>query len=108
MFIFSTSKMQNDVQVLGVAHLELHNIFASLDFFYRGSTLPSCTKEEVLDLMDLLRLQQQVEYDLRMAHTINHLDSREHVRENRYQLRKHACVNMRENSNKLLPPSQKE
>jgi hypothetical protein len=47
-------------KVLGVTHLELHNIFASLDF-YRGSTLPSCSKEEVLDLMDLLGLQQQVE-----------------------------------------------
>jgi hypothetical protein len=58
-------------QVLGVAHLELHEIFASLDF-HRGSTLPSCSKEEVLDLMDLLRLQQQVECNQRMAHTSNH------------------------------------
>ena len=46
------------VQVLGAAHLELHNIFAPLDF-HRASILPYSSKEEVLDLMDLLRLKQQ-------------------------------------------------
>jgi hypothetical protein len=65
-------------QVLGVAHLELQEIFASLDF-HRGSILPSSSLPEVLDLMDLLRLQQQEEYDQRMAHTSNHSDNRVQV-----------------------------
>jgi hypothetical protein len=49
MFIFSTSKMQNDVQVLRVAHLELHNIFASLDFFTEGAPfLPAVRRKSLI------------------------------------------------------------
>jgi hypothetical protein len=45
------------VLVLRAAHFELDNIFASLDF-HRACILPPSSKEEVLDLMDLLRLHQ--------------------------------------------------
>jgi hypothetical protein len=45
------------VQVLGAAHLELDNILAPLDLHGTG-ILPPCSEEEVLDLVDLLRLQR--------------------------------------------------
>ena len=51
------------VQVLGAAHLELDNIFASLDF-HSACILPPSSKEEVLDLMDLLRLQSNLFHKL--------------------------------------------
>lgn len=44
------------VQVLGAAHLELDNILAPLDL-HRTGILPPRSEKEVLDLMDLLRLQ---------------------------------------------------
>jgi hypothetical protein len=44
------------VQVLGAAHLELDNILAPLDLHWAG-ILPPRGEEEVLNLMDLLRLQ---------------------------------------------------
>jgi hypothetical protein len=48
------------VQVLGAAHLELDNILAPLDL-HGTSILPPRSEKEVLDLMDLLRLQRQKE-----------------------------------------------
>jgi hypothetical protein len=45
------------VQVLGAAHLELDNILAPLDL-HRTGILPPRSEKEVLDLMDLLRLQK--------------------------------------------------
>lgn len=44
------------VEVLGAPNFELHGILAPLDF-HRAGILPSCSKEEILDLMDLLRLR---------------------------------------------------
>lgn len=44
------------VKVLGAPNLELHHILASLDF-HRTCILPSRSKKEVLDLMNLLRLK---------------------------------------------------
>jgi hypothetical protein len=67
------------VQVLGAAHLELDNILAPLNL-HRTSILPPGGEKEVLDLMDLFRLQRQketitkVEQRYRMAiHYINNM-----------------------------------
>ena len=47
------------VQVLEAAHLELDNILASLDL-HRMGNLPTHAEKEVLDLVDLLRLQSDL------------------------------------------------
>jgi hypothetical protein len=44
------------VQVLGAADLELDNILAPLDLHWSG-ILPPRGEKEILDLVDLLRLQ---------------------------------------------------
>ena len=51
------------VQVLGAAHLELDNILAPLDL-HRPGILPPRGEKEVLDLMDLLRLQSDLFHKL--------------------------------------------
>jgi len=51
------------VQVLGAAHLEFDNILAPLDL-HRPGILPPRGEKEVLDLMDLLRLQSDLFYKL--------------------------------------------
>ena len=47
------------VQVLEAAHLELDNILAPLDL-HRMGNLPTRVEKEVLDLVDLLRLQSDL------------------------------------------------
>ena len=47
------------VQVLEAAHLELDNILTPLDL-HRMGNLPTRTEKEVLDLVDLLRLQSDL------------------------------------------------
>jgi len=47
------------VQVLEAAHLELDNILAPLDL-HRMGNLPTRAEKEVLDLVDLLRLQSDL------------------------------------------------
>ena len=44
------------VEIPGATNLELHNIFAPLDF-HGTCILPSGSQKEVLDLVDLLRLR---------------------------------------------------
>ena len=47
------------VQVLEAAHLELDNILAPRDL-HRMGNLPTRAEKEVLDLVDLLRLQSDL------------------------------------------------
>ena len=47
------------VQVLEAAHLELDNILAPRDL-HRMGNLPTHAEKEVLDLVDLLRLQSDL------------------------------------------------
>ena len=51
------------VQVLGAVHLELDNILAPLDL-HRMGNIPPRGEKEVLDLMDLLRLQSDLFHKL--------------------------------------------
>ena len=50
-------KHTEGVKVLGAANLELHHIFAPLDF-HRACILPPSGEEEVFNLMNLLRLHK--------------------------------------------------
>jgi len=50
-------KHTEGVKVLGSADLELHHIFAPLDF-HRACILPPSGEEEVFNLMNLLRLHK--------------------------------------------------
>ena len=61
LFIFSEDA--KGIQVLGAAHLEFDNILAPLDL-HRPGILPPRGEKEVLDLMDLLRLQSDLFYKL--------------------------------------------
>lgn len=46
------------VEILGATNLELDNTFALLDP-HRACIFPSCSDDEIFDLVDLLRLWQQ-------------------------------------------------